>query len=239
MITQYYKYQSLKEEAYFANMEIPKQKLAIYTFGNVSAIDRSEGVIAIKPSGIPYDELKVSDMVLVDLDNKVVDSKMRPSSDTKTHILLYNHFPTIGGICHTHSTYAVAWAQAIRAIPNLGTTHADHLTAAVPVTDVMTDAMIQGDYEHETGIQILDIFKKQNLSPEEVEMVLVACHGPFTWGKNAAKAVYNAGVLEEIAKMAYLTLQINPSVSEIKQTLKDKHYFRKHGAGAYYGQEGC
>ena len=232
------KFQTLKEEAYLANMEIPKQKLAIYTFGNVSAIDRTEGVIAIKPSGIPYDQLKVSDMVLVDLDNKVVDSKMRPSSDTKTHVLLYSHFDTIGGICHTHSTYAVAWAQAIQPIPNLGTTHADHMTPSVPVTDVMTDAMILGDYEHETGVQILDLFKKHNLSPEEVEMVLVACHGPFTWGKNAAKAVYNAGVLEEIAKMAYLTRQINPSVSEIKQTLKDKHYFRKHGAGAYYGQEG-
>ena len=232
------KFQTLKEEAYLANMEIPKQNLAIYTFGNVSAIDRTEGVIAIKPSGIPYDQLKVSDMVLVDLDNNVVDSKMRPSSDTKTHVLLYNHFGTIGGICHTHSTYAVAWAQAIRSIPNLGTTHADHLTPSVPVTDVMTDAMIQGDYEHETGVQILDLFKKHHLSSEEVEMVLVACHGLFTWGKNAAKAVYNAGVLEEIAKMAYLTLQINPSVSEIKQTLKDKHYFRKHGDGAYYGQEG-
>ena len=232
------KFQTLKEEAYLANMEIPKQKLAIYTFGNVSAIDRTEGVIAIKPSGIPYDQLKVSDMVLVDLDNKVLNNNMRPSSDTKTHVLLYNHFDTIGGICHTHSTYAVAWAQAIQPIPNLGTTHADHLTPAVPVTDVMTDAMILGDYEHETGVQILDLFKKYNLSPEEVEMVLVACHGPFTWGKNAAKAVYNAGVLEEVAKMAYLTRQINPSVSEIKQSLKDKHYFRKHGTGAYYGQEG-
>jgi L-ribulose-5-phosphate 4-epimerase len=232
------KFKYLKEEVYEANMEIPKQKLAIYTFGNVSAIDRQAGVVGIKPSGVPYTELKAKDIVLMDLENRVVAGKKRPSSDTKTHILLYKNFETIGGICHTHSTYAVAWAQAMKSIPNLGTTHADHLTPSVPVTDVMTDVLIQGDYEHETGNQILDIFKKQNLSYEEVEMVLVACHGPFTWGKNAAKAVYNAGVLEEIAKMAYLTLQINPQTPPIKQTLIDKHYFRKHGKNAYYGQ-GC
>jgi L-ribulose-5-phosphate 4-epimerase len=227
----------LKEAAYEANMEIWNQKLAIYTFGNVSAIDRASGVVAIKPSGVPYGELKPEDMVLVDLDFNVLEGSKRPSSDTKTHLLLYRNFPGIGGICHTHSTYAVAWAQAIRPIPNLGTTHADHLVTAVPVTEVMTDEMIWGDYEHETGNQILDIFRKENLSPAEVEMVLVACHGPFTWGKDAAKAVYNAAVLEELAKMAYLTLQINPLAETIKQPLIDKHYFRKHGTGAYYGQE--
>ena len=231
-------FKDLKEQVYEANMEIPKQRLAIYTFGNVSAIDRAKGMVGIKPSGVPYSDLTVDDIVILDLEGRVVDGIMRPSSDTKTHILLYQNFETIGGICHTHSTYAVAWAQAVRPIPNFGTTHADHLTPSVPVTDVMTDAMIQGDYELETGNQILDIFKKQNLSPEEVEMVLVACHGPFTWGKTAAKAVYNATVLEELAKMALLTLQINPSVSPIKQTLIDKHYFRKHGKDAYYGQ-GC
>jgi L-ribulose-5-phosphate 4-epimerase len=230
------KFKYLKEEVYEANMEIPKQKLAIYTFGNVSAIDRKEGVVGIKPSGVPYAELKPKDIVIMDLENRVVAGKKRPSSDTKTHILLYKNFETIGGICHTHSTYAVAWAQAMKLIPNLGTTHADHLTPSVPITDVMTDAMIQGDYEHETGNQILDIFKKQNLSYEELEMVLIACHGPFTWGKNAAKAVYNATVLEELAKMAYLTLQINPQTPPIKQALVDKHYFRKHGKNAYYGQ---
>jgi L-ribulose-5-phosphate 4-epimerase len=229
-------YQSLKEAAYEANMEIPRQNLAIYTFGNVSAIDRAAGIVAIKPSGVPYSELKPEHMVLVDLDNQIVEGARRPSSDTKTHTLLYRHFPTIGGVCHTHSTYAVAWAQAMRAIPNLGTTHADHLTSFVPVTEVMTDKMILGDYEHETGNQILDIFKKENLSPEEVEMVLVACHGPFTWGKDAAKAVYNAAVLEQIAQMAYLTMQINPGTPPIKQTLVDKHFYRKHGANAYYGQ---
>lgn len=229
-------YQSLKEAAYEANMEIPRQNLAIYTFGNVSAIDRAAGIVAIKPSGVPYSELKPEHMVLVDLDNQIVEGARRPSSDTKTHTLLYRHFPTIGGVCHTHSTYAVAWAQAMRAIPNLGTTHADHLTSFVPVTEVMTDKMILGDYERETGNQILDIFKKENLSPEEVEMVLVACHGPFTWGKDAAKAVYNAAVLEQIAQMAYLTMQINPDTPPIKQTLVDKHFYRKHGANAYYGQ---
>ncbi len=230
-------FKHLREAAYEANLEIPRQSLAIYTFGNVSAIDRAAGVVAIKPSGVPYSELKPEDMVLVDLENQVVEGTKRPSSDTKTHILLYRHFPTIGGICHTHSTFAVAWAQAMRSIPNLGTTHADHLVAAVPVTEVMTDAMILGDYEHETGNQILDIFKKYNLSPEEVEMVLVACHGPFTWGKDAAKAVYNAAVLEELAKMAHLTLQLNPATPPIKQALVDKHYFRKHGKDAYYGQQ--
>lgn len=228
----------LKQQAYEANMEILHQKLAIYTFGNVSAIDREAGVVAIKPSGVPYSDLKAEDMVLVDLQNKVLEGSRRPSSDTKTHTLLYQHFESIGGVCHTHSTYAVAWAQAMRSIPNLGTTHADHLTAAVPVTEVMSDEMILGDYEQETGRQILDVFRKENLSPEEVEMILVACHGPFTWGKDAAKAVYNAAVLEELAKMAYLTLQINPLTPPIKQTLIGKHYFRKHGKDAYYGQTG-
>lgn len=232
------KYQYLKEQVYEANMEIPREELAIVTFGNVSGVDRAAGVVAIKPSGVPYHRLKVDDIAVVDLDNVLVEGNMRPSSDTKTHTLLYRNFPSIGGVCHTHSTYAVAWAQAIRPIPNLGTTHADHLTAAVPVTEVMSDEMIRRDYEHETGNQILDLFKQESLSYEEVEMVLVACHGPFTWGKDPAKAVYNAIVLEEIAKMAYLTMQINPAASTIKQSLIDKHYFRKHGKDAYYGQ-GC
>nr|WP_295921568.1 L-ribulose-5-phosphate 4-epimerase [uncultured Dyadobacter sp.] len=232
------KYTYLKEQVYEANMEIPREQLAIVTFGNVSGIDRAAGVVAIKPSGVPYHRLKVDDIVIVDLDNVLVEGNMRPSSDTKTHTLLYKSLPSIGGVCHTHSTYAVAWAQAMIPIPNLGTTHADHLTASIPVTEVMSDDMIQRDYEHETGIQILDLFLKQGLSYEEVEMVLVACHGPFTWGKDPAKAVYNAIVLEEIAKMAYLTMQINPNATAIKQSLIDKHYFRKHGKDAYYGQ-GC
>lgn len=232
------KYIYLKEQVYEANMEIPKEELAIVTFGNVSGIDRDAGVVAIKPSGVPYHRLAVNDIVIVDLDNLLVEGNMRPSSDTKTHTLLYKNFPSIGGVCHTHSTYAVAWAQARLPIPNMGTTHADHLTASVPVTEVMSDEMITRDYELETANQILDIFTKLQLSPEEVEMVLVACHGPFTWGKDAGKAVYNSVVLEEIAKMAYLTLQINASTPVIKQSLIDKHYYRKHGKDAYYGQ-GC
>ena len=230
------KYKYLKELVYEANMEIPKEELAIVTFGNVSGIDRAEGVVAIKPSGIPYHKLKVEDIVIVDLDNVVIEGNMRPSSDTRTHTLLYKSFPSIGGVCHTHSTYAVAWAQAMKPIPNLGTTHADHLTSEIPVTAVMSDEMIRRDYEMETGNQILDKFRESSLSPEEVEMVLVACHGPFTWGKDPAKAVYNAIVLEEIARMAFLTLQINPETPSIKQSLIDKHYFRKHGKDAYYGQ---
>lgn len=233
------KYTYLKEQVYEANMEIPRESLAIVTFGNVSGIDRQAGVVGIKPSGVPYHRLKVDDIVILDLDNTVIEGVMRPSSDTATHIVLYRNFPTIGGVCHTHSTYAVAWAQAMREIPNMGTTHADHMVSAVPVTEVMSDEMIKGNYELETGHQILDLFRKQLLSPEEVEMVLVACHGPFTWGKDPAKAVYNAVVLEEMAKMAFLTLQIDPSTPTIKQSLIDKHYFRKHGNNAYYGQDGC
>jgi len=232
------KYKYLKELVYEANMEIPKEELAIVTFGNVSGIDRAAGVIAIKPSGVPYHKLRVEDIVVLDMENVVVEGSMRPSSDTRTHTLLYKNFPSIGGVCHTHSTYAVAWAQAMMPIPNLGTTHADHLISSVPVTEVMSDEMIKNDYELETGNQILDVFNKQGLSPEETEMVLVACHGPFTWGVNPGKAVYNSVVLEEVAKMAFLTIQINPSVPAIKQSLMDKHYFRKHGKDAYYGQ-GC
>ncbi|QRR01021.1 L-ribulose-5-phosphate 4-epimerase AraD [Dyadobacter sandarakinus] len=231
-------YTYLKEAVYEANMEIPREQLAIATFGNVSGVDRAAGVMAIKPSGVPYHRLRVEDIVVLDLNNVVVEGTMRPSSDTKTHALLYRSFAGIGGVCHTHSTYAVAWAQALLPIPNLGTTHADHLTVAVPVTDVMSDEMILRDYETETGHQILDLFSRGSLNPEEVEMVLVACHGPFTWGKDPAKAVYNSVVLEEIAKMAYLTLQLNPAATAIKQSLCDKHYFRKHGKDAYYGQ-GC
>lgn len=228
-------YQELKERVYEANLELPKHDLVVYTFGNVSAIDRNAGVFAIKPSGVPYDDLTPDDIVIVDLDYQVVEGKLRPSSDTKTHAVLYRNFPDIGGIVHTHSTYAVAWAQAIRSIPIFGTTHADHLQADVPVTDLMSDEMIKGDYEEETGHQILNIF--ENLSYEEVPMVLVARHGPFTWGKNEEKAVYNSVVLEELAKMAYLTELINPKIPRLEKALVDKHYLRKHGADAYYGQD--
>lgn len=231
------RYRKLKEEAFAANMQIPEKGLAIYTFGNVSAFDAALGVFAIKPSGVPYNELEVGDMVVVDLDNDIVEGKLKPSSDTNTHSVLYREFPGIGGITHTHSTFATGWAQAQRTIPLYGTTHADHLAKAVPCTAVMSDELIAENYETSTGHQIVECFKLAGLSHEEVEMVLVACHGPFTWGKSAEKSLYNSAVLEELAKMALLTEQVNGKVQSMKQTLIDKHYLRKHGANAYYGQE--
>lgn len=229
-------YQELKQACYQANRQLPPLGLVIYTFGNVSAVDRAAGVFAIKPSGVDYETLAPEDIVIVDFDNNIVEGSMRPSSDTKTHAFLYKHWPNIGGICHTHSTYSVAWSQAQRDIPILGTTHADHLTQDIPCTPPMADAFIEGDYEHMTGQQILDCFAEKNLSYEEVEMVLLGNHGPFTWGKNASQAVYNNKVLEEVARMAYLTLQINPNAPRLKASLIQKHYQRKHGKDAYYGQ---
>lgn len=229
-------YRNLKQLVYEANMQLPARGLVLYTFGNASAIDREQGVVAIKPSGVAYDELNAEDIVVVDLEGVVVEGGLRPSSDTKTHVMLYNRFPKIGGVVHTHSTYAVAWAQAMQPIPVFGTTHADHLTTHVPCTPVMTDEMIRGDYEAETANQIFETFEQ--VSYEEVEMVLVACHGPFTWGESIDKAIYNSVVLEELARMALLTRQINPDTPPLKQTLIDKHYDRKHGANAYYGQDG-
>ena len=229
-------FEHLQNACYQANMQLPVLDLVVYTFGNVSVVDRELGVFAIKPSGVPYESLKSEDIVVVDFDNNVVSGHMRPSSDTKTHAFLYKHWSDIGGICHTHSTYAVSWAQAQRDIPNFGTTHADHLTEDIPCASPMSDELIQGDYEHNTGQQILDCFAEKGLSYREVEMVLLGNHGPFTWGKDAAKAVYNSKVLEEIARMAYLTLQINPQAARLKPALIQKHYERKHGKGAYYGQ---
>ena len=217
-------------------MEIPERNLAIYTFGNVSAYDRERELFAIKPSGVAYDELKPDDMVLVDLEGKVVEGELRPSSDTMTHAVLYRAFPHLGGIVHTHSCYAVAWAQARRAVPIYGTTHADHLAGDIPVTEVMSDEMIKGDYEEQTGHQILNALKDQGLSEREVQMILVASHGPFTWGDSPAKAVYNAAVLEELCRMALFTEQINSNTPRMKDSLIDKHYQRKHGKDAYYGQ---
>lgn len=228
------KFDEIKHRVYECNMELSQQGLVIYAFGNASAIDRNEGIIAIKPSGVSYDVLKPEGIVVVDLQGKTVEGKLNPSSDTKTHLVLYNHFPDIGGVAHTHSTYSVAWAQAARSIPILGTTHADHLQLDIPCTDFMTKEMIQGGYEVETGNQILKTFK--NISYKEVELVLVAGHGPFTWGKTPEKAVYNSVVLEELAKMALFTLQINPNISRLDELLVQKHYQRKHGANAYYGQ---
>lgn len=233
-----HQYKALKEECYEANMVLHKLGLVIFTFGNVSAVDRDKAIFAIKPSGVPYEILKPEDIVIMDYDAQVIEGKMRPSSDTKTHALLYKTWDDIGGITHTHSTYAVAWAQAGMDIPIFGTTHADHTHQDIPCAKALTDEMILGDYEYETGNQIFDCFKDKGLSHQEVEMVLLQNHGPFTWGKNAEKSVYNAAVLEEIAKMAQLTLQINPNTPRIKDTLRMKHFERKHGKNAYYGQ-GC
>ena len=215
-------------------MEIPRQGLAIYTFGNVSAFDAARAVFAIKPSGVAYDVLKAADMVIVDLDSKVVEGTLRPSSDTKTHAALYRAFQGLGGIVHTHSTHATAWAQAGMAIPLYGTTHADHLAEDVPCTAVMSAEAVGGDYEAETGKQIIDCFRGRN--PSETSMVLVAGHGPFTWGKTADKAVYHAVVLEELAKMAFITHALDPKAGRLPEYLVRKHYERKHGKSAYYGQ---
>ncbi|RZA01686.1 MAG: L-ribulose-5-phosphate 4-epimerase [Sphingobacteriaceae bacterium] len=230
------KYQHIKEQAYIANMQLPKLNLVVFTFGNVSAADRSEGVFAIKPSGVPYEDLSADKMVIVDFDGKTVEGSLRPSSDTKTHAVLYKHCEGIGGVCHTHSTYATAWAQSHRDIPIYGTTHADHNTVDIPCAPPMSDEMIQGDYEYQTGFQILNCLRERGLSYKDIEMILIGNHAPFTWGKNADKAVYNSAVLESVAQMALLTEQINPKVGRLKDALIKKHFERKHGPDSYYGQ---
>jgi L-ribulose-5-phosphate 4-epimerase len=227
-------YGELKAQAWEANMEIPRRGLAIYTFGNVSALDRQRGVFAIKPSGVAYEGLTAADMVVLDLEGKVVEGSLRPSSDTKTHVALYRAFPSIGGIVHTHSTYATAWAQACLPIPLYGTTHADHLAEDVPCTALMSAEAVGGDYEAETGAQIVECFRARN--PEETPMVLVAGHAPFTWGKTAEKAVYHAVVLEELAKMASITRSLDAQAARLPDYLVRKHFERKHGKRAYYGQ---
>ena len=232
------KYDVLKEACFQANIQLPKLGLVLFTFGNVSAADQREGVFAIKPSGVPYDQLRPSDMVVVDLDGEVVEGKLNPSTDTKTHAVLYRHWKVLGGIAHTHSTYAVAWAQAQKDIPVFGTTHADHCSRDIPCVPLMAEDLIQADYERETGNQIVKYFLESGMDPADIEMTLVANHGPFTWSKNPEKAVYNSAVLEEIARIAYLTLSINPSAPLLPKSLIDKHYNRKHGRDAYYGQKG-
>jgi L-ribulose-5-phosphate 4-epimerase len=229
-------YRELKEIAWRCNMELPKLGLALHTFGNASAVDRARGVIAIKPSGVPYDELRADMMVVVALDNRVVEGALRPSSDTKTHTLLYRRFDRIGGVVHTHSSYAVAWAQAGKPVPVLGTTHADHLPSDIPCTKRMTVRMIRGEYEEETGNLIVSTLART--SYEEVPMVLVAGHGPFAWGATPEKAVYHSLMLEELSKIAYLTLQINRAAPRLGRPLIEKHYQRKHGPDSYYGQTG-
>ena len=229
-------YQDIKQAAYEANMQLPKLGLVLFTFGNVSAVDRAKGVFAIKPSGVPYEDLSPEKMVIVDFDGKIVEGTLRPSSDTLTHAVLYKHWEGIGGIVHTHSTYGTAWAQSQRDIPIFGTTHADHLTVDIPCAPPMSDEMIEGDYEYQTGFQIMNCFQEKGLDYKEVEMVLVGNHAPFTWGKTAAKAVYNSAVLETVAQMAHFTEQINPQAPRLKDSLIRKHFERKHGPNSYYGQ---
>ena len=219
--------EKLKEEVYKANLELPAKGLVLFTWGNVSAIDREKGLVVIKPSGVEYDKLKAEDMVVVDLD----------SSDTPTHVELYKKFPEIGGIVHTHSTNATIWAQSGRDIPAYGTTHGDYFYGPVPCTRKMTPEEIAGEYEKETGTVIIETFEKREINPKFVPAVIVHSHGPFTWGKNAAEAVYNSVVLEELAKMATFTEQVNKDIKPMQQELLDKHFLRKHGENAYYGQK--
>ena len=225
----------LKEKVCEANLELVKHGLVIFTWGNVSAIDRATGLVVIKPSGVSYENMKPSDMVVVDLDGKVVEGSLRPSSDTPTHVVLYRAFPEIGGVVHTHSTYATAWAQAGLDIPNIGTTHADYFHHDIPCTADMTEAEVKGDYEWETGNVIVKRFEGMN--PNDTPGVLVKNHGPFTWGKDAAEAVHNAVVLEQVAKMAFIAKTVNPNLT-MNPLLIEKHYSRKHGPNAYYGQKG-
>ena len=228
--------QALKERVCKANLELLRTGLVIHTFGNVSGIDREEGIVAIKPSGVSYEELSPEAMVLVNLDGNAVGGDLNPSSDTKTHLVLYQNFPEIGGVVHTHSPYAVAWAQARRAIPCLGTTHADYSPVEIPCTAMISDEAIEEDYERETGNLIVDTFKhySYNLTP----MVLIASHGPFTWGATPEDAVHHSVILEYLARMALHTLSLNPNISPVKQSLVNKHFKRKHGKDAYYGQRG-
>lgn len=228
--------EELKKKVYEANMLLPQYGLVTFTWGNVSAIDREKGLFVIKPSGVPYEELTFNDMVVMNLVGEKVEGKYNSSSDTPTHLELYKAFSEIGGIVHTHSSWATSWAQAGRAIPCYGTTHADYIYGEVPCLRTLTKEEIDEAYEKNTGLLIVNEFKKRNLDAEAVPAVLCKNHGPFAWGRDAAEAVHNAVVLEEVAKMAARTEKINPQVQPAPQELLDKHYFRKHGEGAYYGQ---
>lgn len=228
--------EELKQKVLEANLLLPKFGLVTFTWGNVSAIDRETELVVIKPSGVPYEGMTAEDMVVVDLSGKVVEGKWKPSSDTPTHVELYKAFPNIGGVCHTHSSYATSWAQAGRDIPCYGTTHADHFYGDVPCLRCLTKTEIDEGYERNTGTLIVSEFARLHLDQVAMPAVLLKNHGPFTWGKDAVAAVHNAVVLEECAKMAYRTEQINPSVRPAPQELQDKHYLRKHGKNAYYGQ---
>ncbi|MGF6270469.1 L-ribulose-5-phosphate 4-epimerase [Lelliottia nimipressuralis] len=227
--------QQLKQQVYDANMDLPRYGLVTFTWGNVSAIDRVRGRVVIKPSGVAYDVMQPEDMVVVDLEGNVIEGKWNPSSDTATHLALYRHYPTLGGVVHTHSTHATAWAQAGLAIPALGTTHADYFFGDIPCTRPLTEAEVQGEYELNTGKVIIETIGE--CEPLHTPGIVVWQHGPFAWGKNAHEAVHNAVVLEEVAKMAWIARGINPQLQPIDRYLMNKHYLRKHGPDAYYGQK--
>jgi L-ribulose-5-phosphate 4-epimerase len=226
--------QALREEVLEANLELVRRGLVLYTFGNVSGIDRGQGLVAIKPSGVPYEAMTPVDIVITDLDGKIVDGKLRPSSDLATHLELYKHFTHIGGVAHTHSEYATAWAQAEREIPCFGTTHADSFHGPVPVTGRLSEEQIAGDYELETGLAICRRFAE--IDPDSIPAALVAGHGPFSWGTSATEAAHNSAILEYVARMASHTLALNPGTGPLARALHDKHFLRKHGSHAYYGQ---
>jgi L-ribulose-5-phosphate 4-epimerase len=228
--------ESLKKAVYEATMELPMRKLVTFTWGNVSGIDREKGLFVIKPSGVEYDALKPEDLVVMDLKGNKVEGDLNPSSDTLTHMVLYNAFPNIGGIVHTHSTYAVAWAQAGMDIPCYGTTHADYFYGPIPCARHLTQEELDAGYELNTGNTIVECFRERNIDPTAVSAVICHSHGPFAWGKNAIDAVHNAAVLEEVARMAILTRQVNPTAAPAPQRIQDKHYMRKHGPNAYYGK---
>ena len=229
--------EELKQKVYEANMDLPRYGLVTFTWGNVSAVDREKGLFVIKPSGVDYEKLTPQDMVVVDLEGRKVEGRYNPSSDTATHLELYRAFPEIGGVVHTHSSYATSWAQAGRDIPCYGTTHADYIYGPVPCLRCLTKEEIEDAYEANTGRLIVSELRRMNKDPMAVPAVLCKNHGPFAWGKDAAEAVHNAVVLEEVAKMAYRAETINPRIQPAPQELMDKHYYRKHGANAYYGQK--
>jgi L-ribulose-5-phosphate 4-epimerase len=228
--------EELKNKVFEANMELPKRGLVTFTWGNVSAIDRESGYIVIKPSGVDYETMKAEDMVVIDLNGNHIEGKYKPSSDTATHIELYKQYPEMGGIVHTHSTWATSWAQAGRDIPLYGTTHADYFYGSIPCARSLTEEEINGEYEKNTGLVIIETLGQRNIKPKDMPGILLSNHGPFTWGKDAAEAVHNAVVLEEVAKMACYSELINNKVKPAPQAIADKHYLRKHGANAYYGQ---
>lgn len=226
----------LKQQVLAANQDLPKYNLVTFTWGNVSGIDRDSGLVVIKPSGVNYEDLSLDDLVVLDLEGNQIEGKLKPSSDTPTHLALYRAFPEIGGVVHTHSPWATSFAQAGRGIPPLGTTHADYFYGEIPCTRAMTEAEIKGDYELETGHVIIETFQNSNINPMEIPGVLVREHAPFVWGATVSKAIYNAVVLEEVAKMAIHTYQLNANIGAMDQHLLDKHFLRKHGKNAYYGQ---